>query len=71
MSDDLISYPTDPSVLAAAQCFEAKIPYEMFGHSVPTYISECPHCGEPQKWSTTGILVPLTCKKCKKLFKMF
>lgn len=57
--------------LPAAQFFKSKRPYKMNDLPVPTFISECPHCGEPNKWATTGLLCPITCKKCGGMFDMF
>lgn len=59
------------TVLPAAQHCKSKRPYTMNGNPVPTFLSECPYCGEPKKWATTGVIVPLKCKQCGGLFEMF
>lgn len=45
--------------------------HKMFDYYIPTYISACPHCKHENKWGTTGLVSPITCKNCQKSYKMF
>lgn len=38
-------------------------------HGVPTFLSTCPTCGMIHKWGTTGIILEITCKECKMVYK--
>jgi len=45
---------------------------DKISNKVPTYISLCPHCEQPEKWRTSGVFpLFITCKKCGNNFKVW